>query len=166
MSRLNRKFNIKFSSHYLTFGTEKYTQLKKSDLHICPILSSMANKGTHEKANWPVLVLGWLLLHSLKQSHHVNCVLQKWNQTGGKCCSIYTRQWVTPSNTEGNKASTALQQLLGCVFNIPGEKGEQSLPCTAGTGKHSTWRAAQVRKSVSQLKCHLVYAGEGKEMLG
>lgn len=66
-----------FSSHYLTFGTEKYTQLKKSDLHVCLTLPNVANKETHEKANWPVLVLGWLLLHSLLQSHNVNCVLQK-----------------------------------------------------------------------------------------
>lgn len=90
-----------FSSHYLTFGTEKYTQLRKSDLHICLILPNVANKETHEKANWPVLVLGWLLLHSLKQSHNGNLVLQKENQTGGKITAEFIQvSGVIQSNTE------------------------------------------------------------------
>lgn len=51
ISRLNRKFKIMFPSHYLTFGTEKYTQLKKKDLHTCLLIPNMVNKEIHEKAN-------------------------------------------------------------------------------------------------------------------
>lgn len=50
ISRLSRKLKIMFSSHYLTFGTEKYTQLKNSHLHIGFIIPNMADKEIHEQA--------------------------------------------------------------------------------------------------------------------
>lgn len=65
ISRLNRKFKIMFPSRYLTFGTEKTTQLKKSHWHICLIIPNMVSNETHEKASWPVLLLCWVLLYSL-----------------------------------------------------------------------------------------------------
>lgn len=43
-----------FPSHYLTFGTGKYTQLKKkkkSFTHICLIIHNMVSKEILEKAN-------------------------------------------------------------------------------------------------------------------
>lgn len=59
ISRLNRKFKVMFPSHYLTFGTGKYTQLKKkkSFTHKSLIIHNMVSKEILEKANWPVLLL-------------------------------------------------------------------------------------------------------------
>lgn len=135
MSRLNRKYNIMFSSHYLTFGTQKQR------------FTHMPNKEAHEKANWPVLVLVRLAL--IKAVAQCELCASEINPNSGKTLLILYK-------SVENKASTALQQLLGCVFNIPRPNPALPLPylhralpnCSAGaaaglteiclTGRHGT----------------------------
>lgn len=138
MSRLNRKYNIMFSSHHLTFGTQKQR------------FTHMPNKEAHEKANWPVLVLVRLAL--IKAVAQCELCASEINPNSGKTLLILYK-------SVENKASTALQQLLGCVFNIP--RPNPALPCCSPICTGHCQTAALVQQQGSQKSVSLGGTAQG-----